>query len=128
MRQAVAESFDSTSTGGLTPAQARTLGFIEAQEGRGLIAREIAETSGTRPASVSAMLSILEDGDWIERRPDPNDSRRKTLWVTDKGRDLVKTFERTMWSGVDDKIGGLTESETHTLIELLTKVDRHLAG
>lgn len=128
LRQALADSFDSIDTGGLTPAQSRVVGFIEANERRGVIQREIADMTGTRAASVSAMISALESDGWIERRPDPHDSRRKTLYVTDKGRETVKRFEASMWTGVDEHIGGLSDTETNTLIELLTKVDRHLAG
>lgn len=128
LRQTMGASFDAADMGGLTPHQARTVGYIEANESRGLIQRDIAEMSGTRPASVSSLLQGLEQDGWIERRVDPSDSRRKTLHVTDKGRDVVHRFEAGLWASVDTGLAGLTDEENATLVSLLSKVDRHLAG
>lgn len=123
-RQSIRTSLDSADMEGLTPQQARTLGYIEANQSRGLYAKDITEVSGTRAASTSAMLKGLERDGWIARRPDPLDSRRKTVHVTAKGADIVHRFENQMWSGADMKLGALSEPELDELIRLLTKVDR----
>lgn len=128
LRQTMGDAFESADFGGLTPLQARTVGFIEAAEGRGIIQRDIADITGTRPASVSALVTTLERDGWIERRTDPADARRKTLHVTPKGRDLVKRFEAGLWARTDRQLDVLSPDENRTLIALLTKLDRHLAG
>lgn len=128
MRRAMGDAFDSADLGGLTPLQARTVGFIEASEGRGLIQKDIADVTGTRPATVSALLGTLERDGWIERRTDPSDARRKTLHVTPKARDLVKRFEANVWASSERQLDVLDPDERRTLVTLLTKLDRHLAG
>ena len=125
LRQGMATG-DTEEFGGLTPHQARIVGYIEANEGRGLIQRDIAELTGTRPASVSSLLQGLERDGWIERRTDPADSRRKTLHATDKAADMVRRFESRTWAGADAMIGGLTADEQRILVRLLVKLDRHL--
>jgi MarR family transcriptional regulator, repressor for mepA len=114
--------------GGLTPHQARIVGYIEANEDRGIIQRDIAEITGTRPASVSSLLQGLERDGWLERRTDPTDSRRKTLHVTAKARALVKGFERRTWGAIEARIDCFTDEERRTLVALLSKLDRHLAS
>ncbi|GAA3637464.1 MarR family winged helix-turn-helix transcriptional regulator [Microlunatus ginsengisoli] len=117
-----------TDFGGLTPHQARIVGYIEANEDRGIIQRDVAEITGTRPASVSSLLQGLERDGWLERRTDPSDSRRKTLHVTDKARALVKGFEQRTWGAIESRIDCFTDEERRTLIALLSRLDRHLAA
>lgn len=132
MRQSMSSSFkrafSEIDLEGLTPHQARTLGFIEANEAAGLNQRDIADATGTRAASVSSLLQGLESDGWIERRTDSRDSRRKTLNVTPKGRDLVHRFEAGVWAGSELSLAGLTPDEQAELIRLLTKLDASLSG
>ena len=127
LRQTMGDAFESADLGGLTPLQARTVGFIEASEARGLIQKDIADVTGTRPATVSALLSTLERDGWIERRTDPSDARRKTLHVTPKARDMVKRFEAGVWAGSERQLDVLDADERRTLVALLTKLDRRLS-
>ncbi len=110
--------------GGLTPHQARIVGFIEAQEASGVIARDIADITGARPASVSSLLSGLEADGWVVRLPDPSDSRRKTLGVTPKARALVKRYEADFRAKTRLDLSGLTPAEREQLRTLLSKVDQ----
>lgn len=128
LRQAMAASFDDFDLGGLSPHQGRIVGWIEANEDRGVIQRDVAEITGTRASSVSSLLQGLEQDGWIERRTDPADSRRKTLHVTPKAREVVKRFETRSWDGANAALDSLDADERATLAALLTKLDRHLAG
>lgn len=127
LRQAMTASFDDFDLGGLSPHQGRIVGWIEANESKGIIQRDIAELTGTRAGSVSSLLQGLEQDGWIERRTDPADSRRKTLHVTPKARDVVKRFEARSWDGATSALEGLDAAERATLTALLTKIDRKLA-
>ncbi len=127
-RQNMATVMDSVDLAGLTPHQARILGWIEANEASGLIQRDIADVMGTRAASVSSLLQLLERDGWIERRADPSDSRRKTLHTTTKGRAQVKRFESDIWAGSSPQLDTFTEAEADDLRRLLAKLDQELAG
>lgn len=126
-RQGMATAMDQVDLGGLTPHQARILGWIEANEERGVIQRDIADVMGTRAASVSSLLQVLERDGWIERRVDPRDSRRKTLHTTPRGHALVKRVESDIWGSSRLPLDALSDTEIDQLHSLLAKLDQSLA-
>lgn len=107
---------------GLTRQQGFTLGFIEEHQDRGVIARELAEMSGTTPASVASLLQGLEERGLITRTPSPDDSRVKLLSVTDEGTALIRGFDDQMRTAQQDLFTVLTDDEQDRLRELLQKV------
>lgn len=123
-RMSTGHDFD---LGGLTPHQARIVGFIEASQASGVIARDIADVTGARAASVSALLAGLENDGWVERRVDPSDSRRKTLHATPKAVDLVHRFEAEVRAKGRVHLNGLAPGEQTQLRDLLAKLDQSLA-
>jgi MarR family transcriptional regulator, repressor for mepA len=112
---------------GLSGPQARTIGYIEANEDRGITQREIAETFGTTPASVSSLISGLERGGYVERVPDPSDARAKLLRVLPPGRGLTRGFDEQMEEFKDRMVAPLSAADRATLLRLLTTIDDHLA-
>lgn len=127
LRQTMDSDLD-VDFGGLTPYQARIVGYIEANEANGIIQRDVAEVTGTRAATVSSLLQGLERDGWLERRTDPSDLRRKTLHVTPRARALVKRFEQRTWGSIDARLDCFTDEERRTLVRLLGKLDRHLSS
>ncbi len=113
---------------GLTGPQARTIGYIEANEERGVTARELAETFGTTPASVSSLIGGLERGGYVERTTDPNDARSKLLRVLPKGRGLTRGFEEQMEEFKGRMVAPLSADDRATLLRLLAIIDDHLAA
>jgi MarR family transcriptional regulator, repressor for mepA len=110
---------------GLTPAQGRTIGYIEANQDRGVIQRELVEMSGTTAASVSSLLDGLEERGYIERRPAPDDARRKLLYVLPKAKGLTDGWEQ---HGVDTErelLAPLNDEERATFTELLQRINDH---
>lgn len=126
LRQTMTTAMNDVALEGLTPHQARVLGFIEANDARGIIQRNIADVTGTRAANVSSLLQGLERDGWIERRADPTDARRKTLHVTPEGRALVKQFEASIWASATVKLETFTPAELEEFRRLLTKLDHEL--
>ena len=82
---------DFITTTGLSPQAARTIGWIDANPGA--IQREIADMSGTTPASVASLLKGLEAGGYLERRPDPDNSRVKRLYALPKAHAISVGFD-----------------------------------
>ncbi|KHK96425.1 hypothetical protein LK09_15875 [Microbacterium mangrovi] len=110
---------------GLTRQQAFTLGYIEEHQDRGVIARELAEMSGTTPASVASLLQGLEDRGLLTRTPSPDDSRVKLLAVTEEASELVVGFDEQMRAAQERFFSSLTVDEQDQLAALL---DRVVAG
>ena len=112
----------------LTFAQSRTIGYIdyiEEHEHRGVIQRELAETSGTSAASVSSLIDGLEKAGYVERRPSPSDARRKEIYVLPKAKGMTEGFDRLMEQTEKDLLSPLSPSEQATLLELLTRIDQN---
>jgi DNA-binding MarR family transcriptional regulator len=111
---------------GLTMAQARTIGYIEANQDRGVTARELAEISGTTAASVSSLLAGLERAGYIERIPDPGDARSKLLRVLPAGRGLTVGYDELMDRFREYMVAPLSAKDRATLVRLLHTIDDHL--
>ena len=117
-----ASADDWVRKSGLTRQQGFALGFIEENQDRGVIARELAEMSGTTPASVASLLQGLEDRGYITRTPSPNDSRVKLLSVTAEGSRLIEGFEEEMAAAQVRLFSGLSPAEQEQLINLLERI------
>ncbi|MFT4230144.1 MAG: MarR family transcriptional regulator [Microbacterium sp.] len=107
---------------GLTRQQAFTLGYIEEHQDRGVIARELAEMSGTTAASVTSLLQGLEDRGYITRTPSPDDSRVKLLAVTAEGSRLIEGFDEEMRRAQERLFATLSPADQEQLLGLLERV------
>lgn len=107
---------------GLTRQQAFTLGYLEQNQDRDVIARELAEMSGTTAASVTSLLQGLEERGYVTRTSSPTDARIKVVRVTPEGARVVAGFDESMAAEQRKLFAGLDDSEQDRLIGLLEKV------
>jgi MarR family transcriptional repressor of mepA len=109
----------------LTPEQAFVLGYLV--QDPGAIQRDIADMTRTSAASVSSLVQGLERRLLVERRSEDGDERRKRVYATTAGAELVAGFTEAM-AEVDDAIlAPLDADEQAQLLALLTKVTAQLA-
>jgi DNA-binding MarR family transcriptional regulator len=109
----------------LTPEQAFVLGYLV--QTPGVIQRDIAEMTRTSPASVSSLVQGLERRLLVERRSEDGDERRKRVYATAAGAELVSGFTEAM-AEVDDAIlAPLDDNERVQLLALLSKITAQLA-
>jgi len=106
----------------LTRQQAFTIGYIEEHQDRGVIARELAEMSGTTPASVASLLQGLEERGLITRTPSPDDSRVKLLSVTDEAVRLTEGFDEAVRTAQAHLLTTLSSDEQDQLLALLGRI------
>lgn len=111
----------------VTRQQAMTIGYIEANQHRGVNAREIAEVSGTTAASVASLLQGLEQRGFITREPSPDDSRVKLLRATPEAVALVDGFQEHMIAAQEFVFSVLDDDERDQLAALLGKLTAHIA-
>jgi len=69
------------------PAQARRASTA------GVLASEIANARGVSRPNISALVAVLLRKHMVEQLEDPNDRRRKTLRITDKGLQALEQIE-----------------------------------
>jgi MarR family transcriptional regulator, repressor for mepA len=107
---------------GLTRSQAFTLGYVDEHQDRGVIARELADMSGTTPASVTSLLQGLEERGYITREPSPSDSRVKLIRTTAEGSRIIAGFDAVMTEAQDRQFSALDDAEQDALIALLERI------
>lgn len=109
---------------GLSVQAGRTIGFIEGMEaqGRSVSQRDLAELSGTTPASITSLLQNMERDGWVERASDPADARRKVITITEKARQMLTQWEQ-LWADDDEQLlQALTAAERTEFLRLLEKI------
>ena len=117
-----ASADDWVRNSGLTRQQGFALGYIEENQHRGVMARELSQMSGTTPASVASLLQGLEERGYITRTPSPSDSRVKLLTVTAEGSRLIEGFEEEMTAAQVRLFSGLSSAEQDQLVTLLERI------
>ncbi len=108
----------------LTSSQFRALALID--KDNEVTAGEIARSADLNPASVTAMLDLLEARGIVERRRAVTDRRMCLVSLTPKGRKVVEE-KRAQWQALwQDRLGHFTKEELvaafrvmRTMIELL---------
>jgi MarR family transcriptional repressor of mepA len=104
----------------LSQEQAFALGYLA--QNPGAIQREIAALTRTTAASVSSLVQGLERRGLIERRTADGDERRKRVYATPAGIDLIAGFDDAMLAVDDVLLAPLDRSERGDLLRLLEKV------
>lgn len=92
----------------------------------GAIQRELAQITRTSAASVSSLLKGLEQRGLIERRTSDGDERRKRVYATPAGSELVAGFQAAMTAADDTILTPLSPAERGTLQALLAKITAEL--
>lgn len=108
----------------LSHEQAFVLGYLV--QNPGAIQRDIAEVSRTSAASVSSLLQGLERRGLIERRTQSGDERRKRVFATPAGTELIAGFDVAMAEADETILAPLTTEERAALHALLTKITAEL--
>jgi MarR family transcriptional repressor of mepA len=108
----------------LSHEQGFVLGYLV--QNPGVIQRDIAQISRTSAASVSSLLQGLERRGLVERRTEGGDERRKRVYATAEGAELIAGFEAAMAAADETILAPLDESERATLQALLEKITAQL--
>lgn len=92
----------------------------------GLLVSDLSAFSGNLLPATSRIVARMEDGGFVERRPDAQDRRAVRVYLTGKGRTL--SHLRDFYLKVNARLlGGLGEAEIETLFLLLERVQANAA-
>ncbi|WP_100486659.1 MarR family winged helix-turn-helix transcriptional regulator [Sporolactobacillus pectinivorans] len=111
---------------GLNSQQGQMIGYIYANQERGVIQKDLAEKFNRKSASITNMLQGLEKKGYIERIVPENNERQKNIYVLEKGINLVEEFNQIFSETEHRLTKSLTPEETKTLKDLLIKVSENL--
>ncbi len=77
--------------------------------------RELADLLHVSPATIATSLKSLERNGYVERRTDPEDTRRNLIYITDKALEALKESNR-IFDGVDEAMfSGFSDEEVAQL-------------
>ena len=74
------------------------------------------------PATFGSVISRLEAKDWVQRQADPQDKRRKLLWITAEGEKVALQMKRAVGKAQQRIVEPLEVAERAQLNELLRKL------
>src|SRR3954447_25074391 len=88
----------------------------------GITQQELASLARVDPSSMVAVLDELERRGMAERRIDPQDRRRRAVYLTDEGARQMQVLQKEARKSAKQFLGPLTEAERETLNGLLRKL------
>ena len=119
------KSFDRHASAiGLTRAQWRVLAHLSRNEG--VKQAGLAEILEIKPITLARLLDRLDAHGWVERRSDPMDKRARRLFLTQKGRSILRELRVVALSVRSEALSGLTDAEQDLLIDQLRAVKENL--
>jgi DNA-binding MarR family transcriptional regulator len=110
----------------LTLAQCKALSYLERHEG--VSQKRLAELTELDPMSLVRILDRMEADGWVERRPDPQDRRARTLYLTVQARPLLERIAMVASETRAEALTGLAEDEREQLTRLLARVHENLSS
>jgi MarR family transcriptional regulator for hemolysin len=108
----------------LTLPQCKALFLLSRNEG--ISQKRLAELSEIEPMTLVRILDRMESDGWVERRPDPNDRRARTLYVTAGATPVLEQIDKLSAQMRTEALSGLGGEQRSQLMGLLEHVYQNL--
>jgi DNA-binding MarR family transcriptional regulator len=105
---------------GLHPRDFGVMTMVAAQPG--MSQQQLHEKTAIDPSSMVAVIDDLEAAGLAERRPDPEDRRARTIFLTDRGEQTLRRVRALAAELQREFFEALTAEELRTLHALLRKL------
>ena len=103
----------------VSPAQMSLLDWISASPGCGV--QDIADGMRLTPPTVSVGVRKMEEGNLVERKPNPQDGRSVQFFLTRRGQALQRQIQASHRQKFRRLLAGLTPQEQETLLQLMER-------
>jgi DNA-binding MarR family transcriptional regulator len=110
---------------GLTPSQLSTLASV-AKTGPVRLG-DLAATERIAPSTLTRLVSVLEERQYVQRRPVPGDARASMVVVTPPGTEVLDRIRQETTSLLTEIVLGLSAEEQQALARALPALEQ-LAG
>jgi MarR family transcriptional regulator for hemolysin len=104
----------------LTLPQCKVLGHLSRNEG--ISQARLAELTDTDPMTLVRTLDRMQQDQWIERRPDPEDRRAHRLYLREAARPIMARMWKLADQARQEALSALSVAEREQLLELLERV------
>lgn len=108
----------------LTLPQCKALFLLARNEGTSQ--KRLAEISEIEPMTLVRILDRMESDGWVERRPDPNDRRARTLYITAGAKPILDQIDKLSVQMRAEALAGLSAEQRNQLMSLLEHVYQNL--
>ncbi len=88
------------------------------EEREGLSQDELAQAMHMDKGAIARSVKIMEDRGFIRRQQDPEDRRKKGLFLTDKGRGILAKMRACEQQFIDTVTAGMSPEEKDALFQL----------
>jgi DNA-binding MarR family transcriptional regulator len=110
---------------GLTRSQYYLLGKLCRNEGINQVG--LAEMLEVEPITLARLVDRMENGGWIERRPDPGDRRARRLYLTAKSGPMLARMQAIAAEVYEEALKQMDDTDREGLVDALQQVRRNLA-
>lgn len=110
---------------GLTRAQWQVLAHLARNEG--INQAGLADLLDLEPITVCRLVDRMEEGGWLERRPDPSDRRARRLFMTAKARPMIAALRELAEELYAEALVGLSAEQRGELVAMLDRIRANLA-
>ncbi|WP_186390292.1 MarR family winged helix-turn-helix transcriptional regulator [Stappia sp. TSB10P1A] len=111
---------------GLHPGQEAVLKILSENDGQTM--SQLAAVLSVQPPTVTKMVTRLSAQGFLRRAASETDGRLARVFLTDEGRALVETVDRS-WKRLErEALAGLDEKDRKKLRKLLRQVEKNLGS
>lgn len=90
--------------------------------------KDLSDILGSSHQNVKQILIKLEDKDFVEFRPDPEDRRKQRIVLTKKCMDFCGKNNVMSMKIMEKMFEGIPEKDIQTTIMTITKIEKNLTG
>lgn len=108
----------------VTRSQAWLLAYLSLNDG--LAQTVLAEQMGLGKVALGGLVDRLEMNEMIERRAAPHDRRVNNIFLTDKGRKVVREMRKLVLIANESILSGVSLSDLKTTVDTLDRLKLNL--
>lgn len=127
LERKVSDLFEREGLRDVTPQQASAL-MVLFQERRPLRARTLATKMGLSEVTVGRFVKALRSGGWVDRQPDPQDSRAALLRPTKKAYRALPRFIAVSNSLLDAAFAGFAPADIRRIAKTSRRILANLGA
>ena len=89
---------------------------------------QLAIRLGVRPPTVTKTINRLQSQGYLDKRASDSDARQANVFLTDEGRNAIKSIEKAVRKTEKQALKGIDKKEQKALLKLLARVESNLNG
>lgn len=89
---------------------------------------KLANKLGVRPPTITKTINRLQAQGFLVRRPSETDSRQAHIFLTDAGRETIRSIEKSVRKTEKQAMKGLDKKEQKMLVKFLNRVESNLSS